>query len=282
LGTEISDVGLLRVLLFAGLCNKPKWVGEVFRRGRGNLEAPLSAGVPQKGGRVHIPDGFINAATSVGAGAVTVGGLSLAVKKAGAALEDRQIPLAGLVAAFVFAAQMINFPVGAGTSGHLIGAVLAAVLVGPWAGAMCLAVVLFTQTLFADGGLSALGLNIFNMSFVAGLGGYCIFLLARRILPSTQGGVTLAAALAAGISVPLAALAFVAEFAIGGEVPVSIGSVTVAMVGVHVLIGIGEAVITGLTVGAVLSVRPDLVWGGAGIVPSLRIDHPQRVAGVLE
>src|ERR687896_1757844 len=135
---------------------------------------------------MHIPDGFIDPGTSIATGALAVAGLGIAVKKGGDALEDREVPLAGLVAAFVFAAQMINFPVATGTSGHLIGAVLATVLVGPWAGAICISVVLLVQALFADGGLTALGLNVVNMAFAAGLGGYCIFLVARRILPSTR------------------------------------------------------------------------------------------------
>jgi cobalt/nickel transport system permease protein len=214
---------------------------------------------------VHIPDGFIDATTSLGAGSVAVAGLSLAVKKSAVSLEDRQIPLAGLVAAFVFAAQMLNFPVAAGTSGHLIGGVLAAVLVGPWAGALCLAVVLLVQALFADGGLTALGLNITNMALVAGLGGYGVFVLVRSVLPKTRSSVIAASSVAAGLSVVMAAVAFVAEFALGATADISLAGVTSAMVGVHVLIGIGEAIITGMTVGAVLAVRPDLVHGAGEV-----------------
>lgn len=223
---------------------------------------------------MHIPDGFIDAGTSLGAGAVAAVGLSVAVKKASAALEDKQVPLAGLAAAFVFAAQMLNFPVAAGTSGHLIGAVLASVLVGPWVGAMCIAVVLVVQALFADGGLTALGLNVVNMAFVAGLGGYCVFVLLRRLLPATRAGLTLASGVAAGVSVPLAAIAFVVEFAVGGTVGVSLQAVTATMVGVHILIGIGEGVITAMTVGAVLQVRPDLVHGAGGLSPLVELKVP--------
>src|SRR5918999_480371 len=216
---------------------------------------------------MHIPDGFIDPGTSIATGALAVAGLGIAVKKVGDVLEDREVPLAGLVAAFVFAAQMLNFPVGAGTSGHLIGGVLAAVLVGPWAGALSVAVVLLVQALFADGGLTALGLNIFNMSLVGAAGGYCIFAVLRRLLPTGRSGVTIASGLAAALFVPLCALAFVIEYGIGGTVGVSLGAVTVAMVGVHILIGIGEGVITAMTVGAVINVRPDLVFGAEGVLP---------------
>lgn len=211
---------------------------------------------------MHIPDGFIDAGTSLAAGGVAAGGIALSLKLSSKSLEDRQAPLAGLVAAFVFAAQMVNFPVAAGTSGHLLGGVLAAVLVGPWAGAVCLAVVLFVQALlFADGGLTALGLNVVNVALLGGLGGYLLFLAIRAVLPKTRAGVVAASAVAAGLSVVLAAVGFVVEFSLGGTADVSLRSVLTAMVGVHVLIGIGEAVITGMTVSAVLASRPDLVHG---------------------
>ena len=221
---------------------------------------------------MHIPDGFLDGPTSLGAAGVAVTGLGVSVRKAADALDDRRAPLAGLVAAFVFAVQMLNFPVANGTSGHLLGAVLAAVLVGPWAAVICIAVVLLVQALFADGGVTALGLNIVNMGLVAGLGGYAAFLVARRLLPRTKGGVVVASAVAAGLSVVLASVAFVAEYAVGGTVDLSLGAVLGAMVGVHTLIGIGEAVITAMTVSAVLAVRPDLVHGAADLlsVPDVR------------
>ena len=215
---------------------------------------------------MHIPDGFIDAPTSAAAGVVAVGALGVCLHKSGEMLEDREAPLAGLVAAFVFAAQMLNFPVAAGTSGHLLGGLLAAVLVGPYLGALCVSVVLVVQALlFADGGLSALGLNIVNMALVGAFAGYGIFLLARRVIGAHRGGVVAAASVAALASVVLAALAFIGEYAMGGAGGASLGRVAGAMIGVHVLIGIGEAVITGLTVGAVLAVRPDLVYGARGL-----------------
>ena len=215
---------------------------------------------------MHIPDGFINAPTSLAAGAVAAGGVGVSLRRAAQTLQERQAPLAGLVAAYIFAVQMLNFPVAAGTSGHLLGGALAAVLVGPWAGALCVAVVLLVQgLLFADGGLSALGLNIINMALVTAWGGYAVFLLLRRAMPATKTSVTVAAGIAAGISVVLASLAFVVEYAIGGSGGVSVGTVFAAMVGVHTLIGIGEGIITALTVGVVLGVRPDLVYGAADL-----------------
>jgi cobalt/nickel transport system permease protein len=210
---------------------------------------------------VHIPDGFIDAPTSVAAAAVAAGGLAVGLRRSAEVLEEKQAPMAGLVAAFIFAVQMLNFPVAGGTSGHLLGGVLAAVLVGPWAGALCLSVVLAVQALMADGGLTALGLNIVNMALVGALAGYGVFLLARRVLPATRTGVVTASWVAAFVSVVLAAAAFTVQYAIGGTGGVSLGRVATAMLGVHALIGIGEAVITAMTVSAVLGVRPDLVYG---------------------
>ena len=226
---------------------------------------------------MHIPDGFIDAATSAGAGAVTVAGLGVAAKRAAVELDDRAAPLAGLTAAFIFAVQMLNFPVAAGTSGHLIGGVLAAVLVGPWAAAICLAVVLVVQALFADGGLSALGLNILNMGLVGGMGGYLVFATVRAVLPKTRAGVLAATAVAAWSSVVLASAAFALEYAIGGTVDLSLRQVIGAMVGVHALIGIGEAVITCLTVSAVLASRPDLVYGARHLAATLEL-RPAELA----
>src|SRR5262245_43018618 len=217
---------------------------------------------------MHIPDGFIDAPTSAAAGAVAVGALGVCLRRSGEMLEDREAPLAGLVAAFVFAAQMLNFPVAAGTSGHLLGGVLAAVLVGPWAAVLCVSVVLTVQAVvFADGGLSALGLNIVNMALVTALGGYLVFLLLRSVLPARQSSVVVASGIAAGVSVVLASLAFTLEYALGGTGNVSIATVMGAMVGVHPLIRIGEGIITAMTVSAVLAARPDLVYGARDLQP---------------
>jgi cobalt/nickel transport system permease protein len=216
---------------------------------------------------MHIPDGFVDPGTSAAAGVAAIGAIGVCVKRASTAIDDREVPLAGLAAAFVFSVQMLNFPVASGTSGHLLGGALAAVLVGPWLGPLCVAVVLVVQALlFADGGLSALGLNIVNMSVIGAWGGYVVFLGLRAVLPRARSSIVAASGVAAGLSVPLAALGFTLQYAIGGNDSTSVTTVAAAMVGVHLLIGIGEGVITAMTVSAVMAVRPDLVYGARGYV----------------
>jgi cobalt/nickel transport system permease protein len=230
---------------------------------------------------VHIPDGFIDARTSVGAGVVAAGALGWSLRRAGAQLDERRVPLAGLVAAFVFAVQMLNFPVAGGTSGHLLGGVLAAVLVGPYVGAVCIAVVLLVQALlFADGGLTALGLNVVNMALVTSYGGYALFVALRAILPKRPANVATAAGLAAGLAVVLASLAFTLEYALGGTAGASTTTVAGAMVGVHALIGIGEGLITAMVVSAVLATRPDLVWGARDLTPDQLAPTPPPAPAV--
>ncbi len=215
---------------------------------------------------MHVPDGFLDAPTSIATGAVAVVGVGVALRKARAELDDRTAPMAGLVAAFVFAGQMINFPVGAGTSGHLLGGALAAVLVGPWTAALCISVVLLVQGLFmADGGLTALGTNITLMALVGTFVGYAVFRLVLSVLPRRTTSVPAAAAVGALVSVPAAAAAFSLLFAIGATGDVAPGKVFAVMVGWHTVIGIGEAAITALVVSAVLASRPDLVHGARGL-----------------
>ena len=157
---------------------------------------------------------------------------------------------------------MLNFPVAAGTSGHLLGGALAAVLVGPWAATLALTVVLLMQGfLFADGGLTAIGLNVFNMGIIGVWAGYAIFLVIRKVLPKNKSSISIAAAIAGLLSVPAAAVGFTIQYAMGATATFSTTTVLSAMVGTHVLIGIGEALITGLTVSAVLASRSDLVFG---------------------
>lgn len=228
---------------------------------------------------MHIPDGFIDAGVSAGAGGVAVVAIGYSLKKAKETLEEKQAPLAGLVASFIFAVQMLNFPVAAGTSGHLLGGALAAILVGPWAGAICVAVVLLVQSLFADGGLTALGLNIVNMSLITAFGGYAIFVFLRRVLPKSRGGIVAASGIASMVSVVLASLGFTLEYALGGTGTASVGTVAAAMVGVHFLIGIGEGFITALTVGVVLGVRPDLVYGAHDMLPDLELRRRPATVG---
>lgn len=223
---------------------------------------------------MHIPDGFIDGGTSLAAGVLAAGGTAVALKVAGRELDDKRVPLAGVTAAFVFAVQMLNFPVAAGTSGHLLGGALAAVLVGPWVGSLCITVVLAVQALvFADGGLSALGLNVVNMSFVGVFGGWLLYRALRSVLP-----VVAASGVAAGLSVVLASIGFVVEYAVGGAGGASVGTVAAAMVGVHLLIGIGEGIITALTVSAVLASRPDLVHGAQR--PATKVRPRFAVAGL--
>ncbi|MFE1800954.1 energy-coupling factor ABC transporter permease [Streptomyces sp. NPDC059517] len=227
---------------------------------------------------MHVPDGFINAPVSVAAGAVAATAVAVSLRGARRELDERTAPLAGLVAAFIFAVQMLNFPVAAGTSGHLLGGALAAILVGPFTGVLCVSVVLLMQgILFADGGLTALGVNITNMAVVTTVVAYAVFRGLVKLLPRKRRSITVSAFAAAVISVPAAAAAFTLIYAIGGTTDVPIGQVFTAMVGVHVLIGIGEAAITALTVGAVIAVRPDLVYGARGLTAPLKL----RVNGEL-
>lgn len=228
---------------------------------------------------MHVPDAFLDAPTSIATGVVAVVGVGIALRRSRGDLDDRVAPLAGLVATFVFAAQMLNFPVAGGTSGHLIGGALAAVLVGPWTATLCLTVVLLIQALvFADGGLTALGTNITLMGLVGVWVGWLVFLLARRVLPSRPGSVPAAAAVGAFLSVPCAAAVFACLFLLGGVAPVDAGALLGAMVGWHVVIGIGEAVITFLVVSAVISVRPDLVHGARHLDRSRTHSAPEAVS----
>ncbi|WP_306185840.1 MULTISPECIES: energy-coupling factor ABC transporter permease [unclassified Streptomyces] len=227
---------------------------------------------------MHVPDGFINAPTSAAAGVVAAGALAVSLRGARRELDERTAPLAGLVAAFIFAVQMLNFPVAAGTSGHLLGGALAAILVGPCTGVLCVSVVLLMQgILFADGGLTALGVNITDMAITTTIVAYAVFRGLVKVLPRRRRSVTVASFAAALLSVPAAAVVFTLIYAIGGTTDVSIGKVATAMIGVHVLIGIGEAAITALTVGAVIAVRPDLVYGARGLRQRLKL----RVNGEL-
>jgi cobalamin biosynthesis protein CbiM len=221
---------------------------------------------------MHVPDGFIDAPVSIAAGAIAVAGVGVCLRGARRELDDRTAPLAGLVAAFIFAVQMLNFPVAAGTSGHLLGGALAAVLVGPYTGALCIAVVLLVQALFfADGGLTALGVNVTDMALVGVPVAYAVLRLLLAVLPRARSSVVAASAVSALVSVPAAALAFVVFFALGGTADVAVGTVASAMLSVHVLIGVGEAVITAATVASVLAVRPDLVSAARGLSTPLEL-----------
>lgn len=223
---------------------------------------------------MHIPDGFIDIPTSATFAALSSIGVAAAVKGAKSQLDEKSAPLAGLTAVFIFAVQMLNFPVAAGTSGHLLGGALAAVLVGPWAATLALTVVLIMQGfLFADGGLTAIGLNVFNMGIIGVWSGYLIFLLLKKLLPKKKSSIPIAAAIGGALSVPAAAVGFTIQYALGATATFSVATVLSAMVGTHILIGIGEAIITGLTVSAVLASRSDLVYGWKNEKSKLEIRH---------
>jgi cobalt/nickel transport system permease protein len=221
---------------------------------------------------MHIPDGFIDIPTSAAFAAIAAVGVAASLKGAAKSLDEKTAPLAGLTATFIFAVQMLNFPVAVGTSGHLFGSVLAAVLVGPYVATLALSVVLLLQALlFADGGLSAAGLNIFNLSLLGVWVGYGAFLLVKKVLPKNKPSITTAAAIAAFISVPAAVLGFVLQYAIGANSTFSVTAVFTGMMGAHLLIGIGEAVITAFAVTAIMASRPDLVYGYRGAKQQLEI-----------
>jgi cobalt/nickel transport system permease protein len=217
---------------------------------------------------MHIPDGFINVPVSGAAVLVSASAIALALKKSRGSMEQEVAPMAGLTAVFIFAVQMLNFPVAAGTSGHLLGGALAAILVGPWVALLAMTVVISLQAfIFADGGLSAIGLNIFNMGVITVLIGWFTFKFILKFLPKKNSSVVAASAIAAFVSVPISALGFVVEYAIGGSGIIDLDKVLGAMLSVHVLIGLGEAAISALTIGAVLATRSDLVYGASRLLP---------------
>lgn len=222
---------------------------------------------------MHVPDGFLDAPTSIATGVVAVAAVAVALRGARDELDDRTAPMAGLVATFVFAGQMMNFPVAGGTSGHLLGGALAAILAGPSTAVLCISVVLLVQSLLmADGGVTALGTNITLMALVAVLAGWLVFRGVLLVLPRKLASVPPAAAIGALVSVPVAAAGFSLLFALGGEAPVSVSQVFTAMIGWHTLIGVGEAAITGLVVGSIVAVRPDLVYGARRFVAAPELE----------
>ena len=214
---------------------------------------------------MHMSDGIVNAPTSVVFGLIAVAAVALCAAKARDELDERTVPLAGLVAAFIFAVQMVNFPILPGVSGHLLGGALAAILVGPYTGAMCIAIVLVVQALlFADGGVTALGTNITNMAVIGVAAGYgtaaLLYAVVRRRTDVPVLGLGVIAFVAALIGTVCAAMGFVGEYALGGAASTSVGAVAGYMFGTHALIGVGEGLITAVTVMAVARSRPDLVY----------------------
>jgi cobalt/nickel transport system permease protein len=202
---------------------------------------------------MHIPDGFLSMPVVVIMWIVTILVVGYSVKKTNKQITDKQIPLMGVLAAFVFAAQMLNIPVAAGTSGHFLGGVLVAIFLGPWAGTVVMSTVFIVQAvLFQDGGMLALGANIFNMGVIGTVFGYYIYTYLSRVMKKV-----LAAGVTAWIALVLASFACAAELAISGTSPFHL--VVPAMVGIHAIIGIVEAVITVVVISAVIKTRPDLL-----------------------
>ncbi len=207
---------------------------------------------------MHIPDGFLNTATAVTTYVVSAGGVGYSIREANRKLGDRHVPLMGVMGAFIFAAQMLNFPVIGGTSGHLIGAALAAILLGPWAGTLIMACVLIVQCLvFQDGGLTALGANVFNMGLVACFAGYYLHRAIVSLMGQSRRSTLVGGFAGAWASVFVASIACAIELAVSGRSP--LGVALPAMAGVHALIGIGEGLITTAVLAFVMETRADLL-----------------------
>jgi cobalt/nickel transport system permease protein len=210
---------------------------------------------------LHIPDGFLTPLVAAIGWFLAIAMIVIAIRQTSRQLGERQIPMMGILAAFIFAAQAINFPVAAGTSGHLIGAALAAIVMGPWAGTLIMTAVVVVQALlFQDGGLLVMGWNIMNMGVIAAFSGYFTYSLVQRYGGNSRIS-TIAAAFAAGwISVVLSAVATALQLAASGTSPLVLS--TTAMASVHAVIGIGEGIITAAAVGLLLATRPDLLKAG--------------------
>lgn len=207
---------------------------------------------------MHIPDGFLNIATVATTAAVSTGVVSYAVRTANKKLDEKQIPLFGVTAAFIFAAQMLNFPVFGGTSGHLVGATLAAILLGPWAAVLIMTCVLAVQCLvFQDGGLLALGANVLNMGIIASFVGYYLYQGIAHLGGGDRKGKLVGSFVGAWSAVFVASAACAVELGVSGTSPLSVA--LPAMAGWHVLIGIGEGLITTTVLSLVLATRKDLL-----------------------
>mgnify|MGYP001220929628 CR=1 FL=1 len=210
---------------------------------------------------MHVPDGFINAQVSIGTGLLSFGTLWAYVKNAKNLVADRLIALTGMMSALIFVLQMINFPIAAGTSGHLLGGALAVIVLGPHLGIICISIVVVIQSLlFADGGLSALGVNVLNMAIVTSLIGWIVITSWKKLFGEANISIISGSVVAGILSVVFSSIAFVLEYALGGTVAVPLSSVLVAMVSTHLFIGLGEGVITSLIVSLLLRVRSDLVY----------------------
>ncbi|HUG91522.1 MAG TPA: energy-coupling factor ABC transporter permease [Planctomycetaceae bacterium] len=210
---------------------------------------------------MHVPDGVLSPAVCAVTGAAAAGAVGLSLYKLRDSLADRTIPLTGMMASLIFAGQMVNFPLfGTVVSGHLIGGVLAAAVLGPWAGLLAIALVLAVQCLlFADGGLLALGANVLNMGVAGAWGGYVVLATVRRLLGDGLRSAVAASVAAAWLSVMAAAALFCLEFRLSWASDYDFSRILTLMVTFHSAIGIGEALITGAVVSFVAVQRPDLI-----------------------
>jgi cobalt/nickel transport system permease protein len=209
---------------------------------------------------LHIPDGFLSGEISVIGYLVTGVVLAFALRQASQKMGEKAAPLMGVLAAFIFAGQMINFPVAGGTSGHLLGGTLAAILLGPWAAVIVMTSVVSVQALiFQDGGLAVLGVNVFNMGILTAFIGYAIYRAVDKAMPGRPTARLAGTFAAAWISVMAAAALTSVQLALSDTSPLDVA--LPAMLGVHALIGIGEGLITAAAVALVLSSRPDLIEG---------------------
>jgi cobalt/nickel transport system permease protein len=212
---------------------------------------------------MHIPDGVLSPEVCAVTGAISLGAVGYSLHKLKDSLADRTVPLTGMMAALVFAGQMVNFPlIGTPVSGHLMGGVLAAAIVGPWAGCLAITLVLVVQcALFADGGLFALGANVLHMAVVGSMGGYAVYAAIRRLLGGGQRGTVAGVVIASWLSVMAAALLFCIEFRLSWLAEdYNFANIFTLMVTLHSVIGVGEALITGTAIGFVLSQRPELLY----------------------
>lgn len=206
---------------------------------------------------LHIPDGFMSAPVAAVGWVMTIIAVAFAARMADRQLDARAVPLMGVMAAFIFAAQMMNFPVAGGTSGHLVGGALAVLLLGPWAGIIVVAAVVALQAvLFQDGGIAVMGLNILNMSVLSALSAWLIVSVGKPLMKN-RGGMLAVTFVAAWVSVMVAALATTLQLAISDTSPLDVA--LPAMMSVHALIGIGEGLVTAAALGFVVATRPDLV-----------------------
>jgi cobalt/nickel transport system permease protein len=211
---------------------------------------------------LHIPDGFLSTPVSIVGWVLANLTIAYALRQTRHQLGERQVPLLGVMAAFIFAAQAINFPVAGGTSGHLLGGALAAIVLGPWAAVLVMTAVIGLQALlFQDGGLLVMGWNIMNMGVLTAFTGYFVYNLTQRLLGKSQTSLLLAGALGAWLSVEVSAAATALQLAASGTSPLEIA--LPAMVGVHAIIGIGEALITAGALALMARTRPDLLEQGA-------------------